>query len=79
MGIIADAEGWLFKVAAKKVIVKAVSMLTAWIVSGFIAGALAQAGVTVDPIRFQAYMTGLAMIAVKGAEDYLNLRYGTNF
>jgi hypothetical protein len=78
MGLITDAEGWLFQVAAKKVIIKVITIVVAWLLSGVVAGYLTQAGITVDPVKFQAYLTGAAMAGLKILEDYVNLRYHTN-
>lgn len=78
MGLFQNAEGWLFKVAAKKVIVKAVAIIATWLTSGIVAQYAAQAGVTADPLKLQEYMTATALAGLKALEDYVNLKYGTN-
>lgn len=79
IGIIQNAEGWLFKVAAKKIIVKVVSIVVTWLTCGIVAHYATQFGITADPVKLQAELTGLALTGLKGAEDWINLRYGTNF
>ena len=78
MGIEQDAEQWLVKVACKKAIIKGVTVVVAWVGSGAVAGLLAHAGVTVDQVKLQEYLTGAALVALKAGEDYINLKYGTN-
>ena len=79
MDIIQGAEGWLFKVAAKKVIIKAVSVLVTWLTCGIVAHHATQFGITVDPIKLQAELSGIALTGLKAAEDWINLHYDKNF
>lgn len=78
MGLIEDGEQWLFKVAAKKAVIKTVSFVVAWIASGIVQGYLTKFGVTYDPVTLQAALTGAALTGLKMLEDYINLKYGTN-
>ena len=78
MDMIQNVESWLFKVAAKKVIIKVATMVVAWLASGVIQGYLTQAGVHYDQNQLQAALTGLMLAGLKAIEDWVNLKYGTN-
>src|SRR5258706_10312096 len=78
MGLIDETKEYFFHVMAKKVAVKAVTIIVMWLTSGVAAHYLAQAGVTVDQAKLQVYLTGLTLTALKVGEDYVNLKYGWN-
>lgn len=75
MDIIAQAEGWLFQVAAKKVIAAAVKLVVSLVLAVKVQPFLSQAGVTVDPAKMQEGLTVLAYGALEALHDYLKLKY----
>lgn len=78
MGMIQSAEKWLFSVAARKVVIKGVTIVLAWLASGAVQTVLTSNGVSYDPVKLQAALTGTALAGLKALEDYINLKYEWN-
>lgn len=75
MGVVEKVEGWLFQVAARKVITAGVKALIAFIAAAKIQGTLTSMGVTYDPVTLEAGLTAMAYGALEAAHDWAKLKF----
>lgn len=79
MSLLDPVKEWLFKVALRKGIARAVTFLVAFVTSAKVAPLLMQWGIMVDPVVLEASLTAFFIGAFEMLRNWLKVKFGLKF
>ena len=77
MGIVDNVQGWIFRVALKKGVARAVMVVVAFLTSAKVSALLQAWGVTLDPAALELSLTAALMGALEMARNFIKFKTKT--